>query len=93
MIDSPATDASHAKATSVCRYDRHGTESSKPRSRPTDASDGRPIDAVLRLSQRKAARLLSARLTDADISVCRVNTHASVAPLHIVSRHAARVRR
>jgi hypothetical protein len=92
-VDFPAIDASHTEATSVCHSDRRGTESSKPCSRLTDASDGRPIDAVLHLSQRKVARLLSAKLTDADVSICRVNARASVAPLHIVSCRVARVRR
>jgi hypothetical protein len=45
-----ASDASDAEATSVFHCDRRGTESSKPRSRPTDASDGRPTDAILHLS-------------------------------------------
>jgi hypothetical protein len=78
---------------SVCRCDRRVTESSKPHSRPTDAFDGRPTDAVLRLMQRKASRLLSAKPTDADGSICHVKARASVAPLHIASCHAARVRR
>jgi hypothetical protein len=92
MVDSLMKDASHTKATSICRCNRRGTESSKLCSRPTDASDGRPTDGVLRLMQCKAAHLLSAKPTDVDVSVCRVNAHASVAPLHIASRHAARVR-
>jgi hypothetical protein len=89
----PATDVSHAEATSVYHCDRRGTESSKPRSRPTHASDRRPTDAVMRLSQRKAARLLNARSTGADVSVYRANARASVAPLHIISHRTARVRR
>jgi hypothetical protein len=86
-VESPATDASHAEATSVCHCDRRGTESSKPRSRPTDAFNGRSTDAVLRLSQRKAAHFLSTRPTDTDVSVCHVNAHASVAPLHSLVPH------
>jgi hypothetical protein len=86
-IDSPVTEASHAEATSVYRCDRRGTESSKPRSRPTNASDERPTDAVLRLSQHKAARLLSMRLTDADVSVCHANAPASITPLHSLVCH------
>jgi hypothetical protein len=92
-VESLEIDVSHAEATSICRCDRRGTESSKPCSRPIDASDGRPKDAVLCLMQCKAAHLLSMKLTDADVSVCHVNARASIAPLHIASRRATRDRR
>jgi hypothetical protein len=83
--NSPALDASDASWAHVYRL--------APRFNTTDASDGRPTDVVLRLIQRKAARLLSAKPIDADVSVCRANARMSVAPLYKASCRAARVRR
>jgi hypothetical protein len=91
--NSLASDASDASRVRVCRTDKRGLERPAPRSNATDTSDGRPTDAVLRLIQRKAARLLSAKPIDTDISVCRANARTFVAPLHKASRCAARVRR
>jgi hypothetical protein len=77
--NSPALDASDASRARVCRTDRRGLQRFAPRSNATDASIDRATDVAQRPSLPRLIARLTPHLTDADASVRRVTTPASVA--------------